>query len=199
MATSQKTREIYERQASRFDRERSKTLFERSWLELFCQNLPPHGSVLDVGCGSGDPISKYFIDNGYHLTGVDFAHAMLNLAANRFPEATWVLRDMEALCLEKHFDGVIAWHSFFHLEKAGQRSTLPRLADHVAPGGVLMATVGPVESETTGTVGDETVYHASLSEEEYRSLLHDAKMEITHFVRNDPACGGATILLAKKR
>lgn len=38
--------------------------------EIFEKNIPCGGKILDLGCGSGRD-SKYFIENGYHVTAID--------------------------------------------------------------------------------------------------------------------------------
>ena len=204
MAVADNTHAVYARNAAQFDEARGKTLFERPWLERFCAGLPRGGAVLDVGCGAGEPIARYFIEQGYAVTGVDFAEPLLEMArarfpSARFPSADWVVQDMRRLDLGRQYDGVIAWHSYFHLTPDEQTLTLPLLAGHAAPGGVLMITVGPQAGERTGRVAGEPVYHASLAEDDYRRLLDDAGMDVVDFVRNDESCGGATILLAMKR
>lgn len=199
MTSAEEVHKVYSRKAADYDRARSKSLFERAWLERFCACLPDGGGVLDVGCGAGEPIARHLIEQGYAVTGADFAGPLVDMAAARFPSAEWVCADMRRLDLGREFDGLIAWHSFFHLTPDEQRQTLPVLADHVAPGGVLMMTVGPEAGETVGHVAGNAVYHASLSEEDYTRLLDEAGMDVAAFVRNDEACGGATILMAKKR
>ena len=199
MAIADDTHAAYERNAAQFDRVRNKSLLERPWLERFCAGLPRGGKVLDVGCGGGEPIARYLIGQGFVLTGVDFAQPFLDLAASRFPAAEWIAQDMRSLSLGRQFDGVIAWHSFFHLTPDEQRRALPLLAAHAAPGGALMMTVGPEAGETTGSVAEETVYHASLSEAEYRRLFDGVGMSVTAFAPNDQRCGGATVLTARKR
>ena len=49
--------------------------------------------------------------------------------------------DMRELSLS-NFDGIIAWHSFFHLSHDDQELTLPRIIKHLEPHGVLLLTVG---------------------------------------------------------
>ncbi|MGE4422897.1 MAG: class I SAM-dependent methyltransferase [Pseudodesulfovibrio sp.] len=192
------THGVYERNAAQFDRDRSKVLFERNWLKKFEDLLPENASILDVGCGTGEPIARYFIERGYDLTGVDYARSMITLVGRRFPEQSWHHADMRELDLGRRFDGLLAWHSFFHLTREEQRSVLPRFSRHLNPGGVLMLTVGPEEGECGGHVAGEDVYHASLSPDEYRSILETLDFRIEDFVFEDPGCGFATILLAKK-
>jgi ubiquinone/menaquinone biosynthesis C-methylase UbiE len=42
--------------AREWDEARGRNLFERGWLDRFTALLPPGGSVLDIGCGSGEPM-----------------------------------------------------------------------------------------------------------------------------------------------
>lgn len=193
------THSVYERNASQFDQDRSKSLFEQGWLEKFEALLPANASILDVGCGTGEPIAQYFIEKGYDLTGVDYAQSMIRLARQRFPEQRWHLANMRDLDLGRKFDGLLGWHSFFHLTREEQRTVLPLFARHLNPGGVLMFTVGPEEGECSGHVAGDDVYHASLSPDEYRSILEKLDFNIENFVAEDPECGYATIILARKR
>lgn len=199
IALAAQTQMIYNRHCARFDAERSKSLFERTWLARFCALLPAQGSILDVGCGAGQPIAQYFVKEGYCVTGVDFSEEMIALAQSRFPDHQWVISDMRTLTLDQQFDGLIGWHSFFHLTQSEQRATIPLLARHLKPKGAFMITVGPKSGEVTGRVAGEKVYHSSLSPAEYRQLLAQCGCDIIDFVFEDPGCGHASILLAQKR
>jgi len=193
------TQAVYERLGPRFDAERTKQLVERKWLCRFEEYLPEGAAILDLGCGAGEPMARYFIEKGYDLTGVDYARSMIALAGERFPGSRWLVSDMRTLDLPERFDGILAWHSFFHLSPADQRSTLPRLTAHLQPGGVLMVTVGTEEGEVVGQVGGEPVYHSSLAPETYRKILHGLGMQVIDFVFEDPECDFATVLLAQRK
>jgi trans-aconitate methyltransferase len=196
---ARQTQLVYERNAARFDAERAKVLFEKQWLDRFAALLPPGASILDVGCGSGDPIAAYLTILGHRVTGIDAAQAMIDLARSKFPDGDWRQTDMRRLNLGQTFYGVIGWNSFFHLTRDEQRSTLVLLASHLGPGGALMLTVGPEAGEVTGHVGDDLVYHSSLSPAEYESILADLNFRIVDFVKEDPDCNFHTVLLAQRR
>lgn len=197
-ALAEQTLPIYERHARAWDAHRPKVLFERAWLKRTLEGVPAGLSVLDVGCGAGDPIARFFIDAGRAVHGVDFAAPMLEICRERFPEQRWTQADMRTLELGETYGAVVAWDSFFHLTKDEQRDCLPRLARHVAPGGSLLFTCGPEDGEVAGTVEGDAVYHASLAPEEYRALLDVEGMRVDAFVAEDPDCGHHTLCLARR-
>ena len=88
------THAVYERQATEFDKRRSKALFEARWLACFTASLKPGVHVLDLGCGAGDPIARWFMAEGFAVTGVDFSEAMLAIARERWPDGDWRHADM---------------------------------------------------------------------------------------------------------
>lgn len=192
------TQQVYERNAARFELERTKTLFEKPWLDRFLNLLPQHGKVMDLGCGTGDPIAAYITQQGHNVVGVDASQNMIQIAQRNFPDGDWRVQDMRALDLPERFDGIIGWHSFFHLTRAEQRSTLPIIIKHLRRNGALMLTVGPFEGEVAGYVDGDPVFHASLSPDGYKRILAQHGLEVVKFVPDDPDCRGATVLLAQR-
>ncbi|MEZ5865265.1 MAG: class I SAM-dependent methyltransferase [Geminicoccaceae bacterium] len=192
------TQAVYEAHAAAWDRQRHKGLIERPWLDRLLALAGPDAAILDLGCGAGEPIARYLVAQGCRVTGVDFAAAMLAIARTRLPAARWLQGDMRELDLAERFAGIVAWDSFFHLTRDEQRAVIPRLARHLAPGGALLVTVGPEDSEVTGTVDGAAVHHASLSPKEYARLLARAGLELVDFVAEDPACDHHSVLLAQR-
>ena len=47
--------------------------------------FPPGGSIVDIGCGSGE-ITAWLAEQGYNATGVDYAAAAIERARARFPD-----------------------------------------------------------------------------------------------------------------
>lgn len=189
--------ELYDKNAAAMDRARGQTLFGRPWLDQFAGLLPAGGTILDVGCGSGQPIARHFIESGFSVTGLDSSPTLISLCRQRLPGGEWLVGDMRGLALGRAFDGVLAWHSFFHLPVDQQRLMFPRFAAHVRPGGALMFTSGPEHGEAFGCLHGEPLYHASLDPAEYRSLLGENGFAVVGHRSNDPECGGATIWLAR--
>jgi ubiquinone/menaquinone biosynthesis C-methylase UbiE len=75
-------------------------------------------TILDVGCGSG-LASEPFARNGFPVTGVDPSEAMLAVASQRLPNATFVKGEAEALPFpDERFDVVISAQTFHWLDRA---------------------------------------------------------------------------------
>jgi len=190
------TIDLYERHAHAYDRERSRSLQERGWLDRFLHLMPPAGTILDVGCGMGEPIGRYLIERGRDVVGIDAAPAMIGLCRRRFPDSEWLLGDMRRMQLGRRFDGIVAWDSFFHLEPADQRGMFRRLASHARPGAALLFTTGPSAGESVGSFCGEPLYHASLAATEYARLLAASGFSVKAHIAEDPECGGHTVWLA---
>lgn len=190
---------FYERHARTFDGVRWKNLFERPWLDRFRALLPQGGSILDIGCGSGEPVARYFIEAGHDLTGVDSSSTMIGMCRSRFPEQTFVVADMRTLALGRRFAGVVAWDSFFHLNQGDQRRMFPVFRSHAASKAPLMFNSGPREGESVGTLYGDPLFHASLDPAEYRELLDAHGFDVLDYVPEDANAGGRTVWLAQAR
>jgi predicted TPR repeat methyltransferase len=189
--------DIYQRHASQWSRDRGEYLLEKSWLDSFLALLPADPAVLDIGCGTGVPIARYLIERRCQVTGADASSAMITRCADRFPEHTWHVADMRTLALDRRFDGIMAWDSFFHLTQDDQRQMFPIFKRHAAAGAALMFTSGPSAGEVIGSFQGEPLFHASLDSEKYLMLLHDNGFDVVAHVVEDPTCGDRTIWLAR--
>lgn len=197
-ADPEAVRAVYVRQARTWDLQRGRFGIEDAWLIRLTHRLPPGSSVLDLGCGAGDPVANWLVARRFDVTGVDFAPPMLALARARLPQARFVQGDMRALRLGQTFDAILSWDAFFHLSPQAQRQTMPRIADHLAPGGRLLLTIGPQAGTATGHVGGEPVYHASLAPGEYRQILLEAGTPVDRIALNDRTSDFHSVLMARK-
>jgi SAM-dependent methyltransferase len=196
---SEKIVELYQRHAQAWACQRGNNLFETAWLDRFLALIPCDVAILDIGCGSAEPIARYFIEKGYDVTGVDSSPAMIDICKGHFPGQEWIVSDMRTMSLGRSFSGILAWDSFFHLCPEDQRRMFPIFRKHAAPNAALMFTSGPSRGEAIGSFRGEPLYHASLDETEYRSLLDSSGFDVFAHVAEDPTCGRHTIWLAQLR
>lgn len=189
---------LYERHAEAWDRIRiADLILEREWMERFVALLPSGGSVLDLGCGSGQPIACHLFERGFAVVGVDSSPTLISKCRSRFPKAEWIVADMRALSINRKFTGVIAWDSFFHLSHEDQRAMFAVFREHTACGAPLLFTTGTGHGEAIGSFQGESLYHASLSPGEYRTLLESYGFRLLAHLVEDPSCGRHTVWLAQ--
>ncbi|MES2269175.1 MAG: class I SAM-dependent methyltransferase [Bacteroidota bacterium] len=188
---------IYDVTAQWFSKNRDTVLMEKNYLDKLISFIPANASLLDIGCGTGEPILKYLIGKNLQVTGLDASSAMLDIARVNFPSASFILQDMRLINLNRTFDAIIAWHSFFHLPASDQPAMFRIFKNHINPGGILLFTSGTENGETWGIIGSNNLFHASLNKKEYEDLLKQNGFEVLQYIENDPDCGYATIWMAK--
>jgi cyclopropane fatty-acyl-phospholipid synthase-like methyltransferase len=71
--------DLYERHTVEYDRARGRSLQERSWLDRFLAHVEHGKTVLDLGCGMGEPIARYLTDRGFWVFGIDASPSMVEL------------------------------------------------------------------------------------------------------------------------
>ena len=108
----------------------------------------PDGHVVDLGCGPAQ-VSRFLIERGRSVVGIDFAIGMLTEAGRLVPGAAFVAADLLELPLR---DGscaaVIASYSLHHLPKERLPAALAGIHAALAPGGVIVVI-------THGGAGEE--------------------------------------------
>ncbi|MCC8423941.1 trans-aconitate 2-methyltransferase [Mucilaginibacter sp. UR6-11] len=130
------------------------------------------------------------------VTGVDASSEILGIAKTNFPETEFILQDMRELKLDRKFDAIIAWNSFFHLAAEDQPAMFVVFAQHLSPNGILLFTSGTAHGEAWGINGGEHVFHGSLDTAEYEDLLKAYNFEVIKHVVDDKECG-ATVWMAR--
>jgi SAM-dependent methyltransferase len=191
--------DLYRRHAVAWAAARGSELAERGWIDRFAALLDPGAPVLDIGCGSGQPVAAYLAGQGHPVAGIDSSPEMIALFRANLPDQAAEVADMRSLSLDRRFGGLIAWDSFFHLAHGQQRQMFPVFRDHARPGAPLLFTSGPAFGEAIGTLQGEPLYHASLGPGEYRLLLGRHGFDVVAHTAEDPGCGGRTVWLAQRR
>jgi SAM-dependent methyltransferase len=189
--------ELYERNSDFWAAARTQIpFFEKKYLDRILCDRPKGSPILDVGCGSGQPIAEYLVAQGAPVTGCDISPSMIQKSRARIPAQDWVVADMRTLDLRRRFGALVAWDSFFHLTQAEQRQTLLRFREHLLPGGILLFTSGPARGEQIGALNGELLYHASLAPEEYRNILRGLAFSKIEFCAKDEECGNHSVWIA---
>lgn len=100
----------------------------------------PRPDLLDVGSGTGRD-ARFWVRNGYRVTGIDNSAEMVAHAQEHCPEAEFVVGDMRDFSLGREFDVVTCLDSALLYCHRNEEliSFLQRSHAHLRPGGLLVA------------------------------------------------------------
>lgn len=160
----------YNKIASSFNASRKGSSVSLSVL-TFTTDLKKGAQVLDVGCGSGVPITKYLVEHGMQVTGIDISSQLLDLAASNVPQGKFVKVSISAYQTDEKFDGIVAWDSLFHLQPYEHERVFAKLYKLLNEKGYLLFTHGGAKGQIMGEMYGETFYYSSPGPENIKSLL----------------------------
>ena len=104
----------------------------------------PRGQLLDVGCGTGH-WSKFFVDMGFTVTGIDSSAAMLREAHKNFrPDLEYIQTPAESFVSEKKFDSAAFITSLEFM--VNPTEVLTNICRSIRPGGTLILGILNEES-----------------------------------------------------
>ncbi|GMU03771.1 class I SAM-dependent DNA methyltransferase [Corallococcus caeni] len=160
-------------------------------------SLPAGALVLDVGCGTGLPLTRVLLEHGCQVTGVDSSRELLARFQANFPHVPVLCASILSCELQAQtFDAALAWGVLFHLRHEEQEQAIANIARALKPGAAFLFTSGDAHGSVDGAPmnGVPFRYH-SYSVQGYRDLLraHGLTLETTH---TDP--GGNVYYLARK-
>jgi len=151
----------------------------------FASKIKTNGTVLDIGCGSGFPITSFLSEKGFSVTGIEIAENMLQKAVERkIPNANLYLCDFFDFEPTEKYDGIIAFDSFFHFPADWQREIYSRVAQWINPGGYLLFTHGNKEGEKQGEMYGQSFYYSCLDTREVHELLNKNGFEVVLSLEN---------------
>lgn len=113
------------------------------YLEDLEKRLTPTSNILDLGCGSGIPIDKYFLDKGHRITGIDISEEQIKLARENLPSGSFFVGDMSAIDYPPNsFDAVVSFYAIFHIPREEHLALFAKLFALLKDGGYLLVTMG---------------------------------------------------------
>jgi SAM-dependent methyltransferase len=147
-------------------------------LARLAELVPEGGRVLDLGCGTGELVTRHLLER-YRVVGVDISPHSIVVAKREVPGAEYLCADMADLDLEpESFDGVTAFFSVIHVPREEQPAVLASIHRWLRPGGHAIVTLGAADGEGTGDFLGAEMFWSSWSEERNLALLRDAGFEV---------------------
>lgn len=145
----------------------------RAWARA----LPANAAVLDIGCGSGFPITWVLIESGLNVHALDASPTLVAGFREHFPRTPVVCEAVEtSTFFQRQFDAVVSWGLLFLLSEASQRALLRRIAALLVPGGRLLFTSpAQVASWKDAMTGRPSL---SLGAAAYREILAEGGISV---------------------
>jgi SAM-dependent methyltransferase len=196
-------RDGYNTIANRYLAERTRDSADVRLLEDFMERLPAQAEVLDAGCGAGIPISL-MLSERFHVTGVDFSEAQVELARKNVPNAKFLCEDMTRLAFpENTFDGIASYYAIIHIPRKEHESLLANFHRMLKSGGFALLCLGAehliddVDENYLGT----RMYWSHFDSETYLNMMKELGYTIVWSkIVTDETCEGAghLFVLAQK-
>ncbi|MDT5270624.1 MAG: hypothetical protein QOH49_2810 [Acidobacteriota bacterium] len=171
----------------------------KKYVDMLAGRLEPGASVLDLGCGTGEPIARYLVERGFRVVGVDESAAMLEIARRVVPEAELVRADVCELELDEQFAAVVVWDSLFHVERGQHHAVFQKLSALLSPGGLLLLSAGGTgHAGFTSEMHGHTFFYSAHGPVETLRLLASAGFEVELSEEDDPSSKGHIAVVARK-
>lgn len=109
----------------------------RAW----AKRLTPGAFVLDIGCGSGIPITQILIEEGFNVFGVDASPTLAARFHANFPAVPIECNTAEdSDFFNRTYDAVVAWGLMFLLAPENQIAVISKAARALNPQGHFLFT-----------------------------------------------------------
>ena len=145
----------------------------RSWIK----NLPKNSNVLDLGCGSGIPITKILIEKEMNVYGIDASSTLLQEFQKNFPNIPVECEGVEnSEFFNIKFDAIIAWGLIFLLSSDTQIKLLNKISKSLKTGGRLLFTAPKQKAEWEDLMTKKK--SRSLGAKKYKEILLEFDIRI---------------------
>lgn len=128
--------DTYNKIAQEYDEEFGNDYSDTPYVDKFLNYLEGK-KVLDIGCGVGN-LTKYIMDKGFNVEGIDLSKEMLNIAKQKYSDIKFYEMNMKEITLRKKYDGIMLAYSLFHLTKKEVIEVLPKYYDLLNSNGKIL-------------------------------------------------------------
>lgn len=178
----------------------SRSLFDNTnQLQKLASLIPSGAKVMDLGCGTGLPVAKFFADRGYEVLGIDLSDKMIELARKNVPNATFSIKNIMQLDFnENHFDMIVSFYCLFHLKKEKQKEAFHKIIRWLKIDGYSYFTLATKEytgmDNFEGTIDFEgkLLPYSHYSLEDYQKIFQTLGTEVISMEKLP--VGGETML-----
>jgi ubiquinone/menaquinone biosynthesis C-methylase UbiE len=196
----QKTIDTYNKMAQDYDNETIDfwERFPKTFITKFTEVTKKNGKILDVGSGPGRD-GLMLKKEGFSIICLDASETMVKICKEKGLEA--VIGDFLKLpFVDSEFDGVWAYTSLLHVEKAKIKLALHEIWKVLKIGAIF--AVGMIEGSTeeyrTSSGVNKPRYFAYYKKDELEKLLKEAGFEILYFEQFKPGSKNYLNFISRK-
>jgi SAM-dependent methyltransferase len=120
---------------------------DRELFDFFTERLPTHAGILDLGCGSGVPVTSILVERGFVVTGVDRSTSLLAHAKELLPMCAFHKAEIEEYAITANYGGIVLWDVLFHIPRQQHYGILKKIYQALNPFGLLILSSGGSEHE----------------------------------------------------
>ena len=151
------------------------------WCQRILQLRPNAKTALDIGCGCGIPVCKYFSEHGLQTIGIDISHRQIERAKKLVPQATYICDDYLRTS-DNQYDIITAFYSIIHIDRTLHQRVFEKLYNQLNDPGIAVITVAHTEWEGyednwLGVEGTK-MYWSHYSVDRYHAMLKAVNFNI---------------------
>jgi cyclopropane fatty-acyl-phospholipid synthase-like methyltransferase len=110
------------------------------FVQRVLERLPAGSTVVDLGCGPGDPATR-LLSERHHVIGVDLSAGQLGIARRLAPRAALVQADLAELALlPSSVDAVVSFYALGHLPSEAHAPLIERVGGWLRLGGLFLTS-----------------------------------------------------------
>jgi len=175
---SKLVRKGYDRIAEKYMSVRKQFVNYR-YLENLEKQLSPSSEILDLGCGAGKPIDRFFINKGHSVSGIDISKTQIKLAKRNVPEARYKVKDISNLKrAEYQVNAVVSFYTIIHVPRETHEELLSNIHSFLPAGGLALLTMGSSDWEGIEEFYGTEMYFSHYGPEKNSQIVEKAGFAI---------------------
>jgi cyclopropane fatty-acyl-phospholipid synthase-like methyltransferase len=170
----------------------------KAYVDTILARLEPGARVLDLGCGTGVPITRYVAERGFRVTGIDSSERLLEIARRAVPEAEFGHAEMLEVRMAQRVGAVIAWDSVFHTDRRRHAEVFAVMRSLLEEGGwLLMSAGGSSEEGFESEMFGQRFYYSGYEPAQTVQLLTAAGFDVELCEVDDSSSRGHVAIIAR--
>lgn len=148
------------------------------WLSKLLEQLEAGSSILDLGCGSGDPTDSVIAEN-HQVTGVDVSGVQIKLARQNIPSGVFIHEDVTRVdFLPASFDAVVSFYTLEHIPREKHSELFKRISRWLRQEGLLLISTEASEVDGIAEWLGTPMFFSSYGPDAVIDMVKEAGFEI---------------------